>query len=157
MWFFLPNQMNVSAWVALVLTSVLTWPLSFLTEVWPRPFPNGPSLSQCYRWGPATGLLRYQNLGHVGETDLSGCRWQLWPQTHQHHEVSPESSLSWSCVLPSGQCFSFRRWQEMYTCLPFLLPTLLIVSLDTTSHARLHFVLNFWKFSSSISDYILYY
>lgn len=105
--------LNGSVWVALVLISILTWPLSFITEVWHRPFPNGPSLSQCYSGGPATRLFRHQNLSHVGEADLSGCRWQLWPQTHQHHEVSPESALSWSYILCSGPCFSFRRWQEM--------------------------------------------
>lgn len=96
-------------WLAVVLVSVLTWSLLFLTEVWPRSFPNGPALSQCYSGGLATRLSRYQNLGHVGETDFSGCRRQLWPQTYQHHEVSPESSLSWSCISPSGQYFSLTR------------------------------------------------
>ena len=111
--FFFPASWWVVLPGAVVLASVLTWSLSFAAEVWPRSFPDGLALSQCDSRGPATRLFRYQNLSHIGETGLSGCRWQLWPQTHQHREVSPESSLSWSSILPHGQCFSFRRKPEI--------------------------------------------
>ena len=99
---FSPANRWVVLPVAVVLVSVLTWFLSFLTEVWPRSLPDGPALSQCNSGGPATRLFRYQNLSHIGETGLSGRRWQLWPQTYQHCEVSLESSLSWSLILPRG-------------------------------------------------------
>lgn len=135
---FFPSQLVSGSAGGCGSGAVLTRSLSFLTEVWPRSFPDGPALSQCNSGGPATRLFRYQNLSHIGETGLSGRRWQLWPQTHQHCEVSPESSLSWSSILPHGQCFSFRRKPEIYTSFPSLpsLPTLFAMSLNTASHIR---------------------
>lgn len=77
----------ISEWFC-VAVSLLWQSLFFLAEIWPRSFPNGPALSQCYCRGLATRLSRYQNHSHIGETSFSGCRWQLWPQTYQHNEVS---------------------------------------------------------------------